>query len=40
MVIDSHATSNPAISVVKGGKTGLRLKVSLSLDTLPINYHV
>jgi len=32
-VVDSHATSNPAISDVKRGKNGLKLRVSLSLSS-------
>jgi len=36
-VVDSHATSNPAISDVKRGKkNGLKLKVSLSLSSLSV----
>jgi len=33
-VVDSHATSNPAISDVKWGKNELKPKISLSQDFL------
>jgi len=33
-VVDSHATSNPAISDVKRGENGLKLRVSiLAIDS-------